>query len=100
MDFGGIYNNGDDMRENNIYENKMDVISFIKKLDETEEVFQDIAKRFDLIVDHIEWLHGVDSPIDLINEHRAEENFPPLTEEEWEEMCAEYIGYSLRNTTK
>ena len=101
MDFGGIYKNGDDMRENNIYKNKMDVISFIKKLDETEKQFQQIADRFDLIVCHIEWLEDTEeSAIDEINEHRADENFPPLTKEEWEEMCEEYIGYSLRNTTK
>jgi hypothetical protein len=99
MDFGGIYNNGEDMYADNIYENKMGVISFIKKLEETEEVFQDIAERFDLILNHIEWLYGEDSTIDLINERRAKENFPPLTEEEWEDMCEEYTGYSLRDTT-
>ena len=93
MEFGGIYNNGDDMFVQDLFKNTMDVISFIKKSDETEEVFQDIAKRFDLIESHIEWLQDTEeSAIDKINEHRAEENFAPLTKEEWEEMCEELIG--------
>lgn len=85
-DFAGVYENGVEEFTEDYHKNKMDVVAFIKKIDETDPVFQKVAERineFDC------WFDSYD--IDEINEYRVENDLPSLEEEEWEKMCDEFL---------